>query len=150
MRKYNMRSMCYCFFHFPLLNTHSMSVSYLRVRCDLEAARCGTCCVTQSRWSLLFIKLKSSDSVISQSSTWIPQFKSALHSVDLLLKHVFFFCPQTDWCVADPIESNMKIGLSLATAAFLAALLSSIDAQGKWNHLSAVYLSLHYYHTLSL
>lgn len=28
----------------------------------------------------------------------------------------------------------MKIGLSLATAAFLAALLSSIDAQGKLHH----------------
>lgn len=44
----------------------------------------------------------------------------------------FYCCLQTYWCAADPLEANMKIGLSLATAAILAALLSSIDAQGKY------------------
>ena len=70
-------------------------------------------------------------------------------AADLQLELIVSLCPQSDWWAADPQRPNMKIGLSLATAAFLAALLSSIDAQGKWNHLVSACIHI-YYITLSL
>lgn len=126
------------FFSFSLLNKHcSQSV----LSTYLEAARCGTCCVSVNGWSLLFFLQKAN---IQKPLIWIPHLQDSIPTADLQFKHVFCFCPQTDWCVADPLGPNMKLGLSLATAAFLAALICSIDAQGKCNHLNAVYL-----HTLS-
>lgn len=124
--------------------------SYLRVRCQLETARCGTCCVTKSRWSLRFFQqLENKWFNYKSHQSGFLALKTQFSQLSCCLNTLSSFCPQTDWCVADPVESNMKIGLSLATAALLAALLSSIDAQGKWNHLTAVYLILHY-RTLSL
>lgn len=67
------------------------------------------------------------------SSTFGVKLMPGHHSVKVRCANVLFCCClQTFWCAADPLEPNMKIGLSLATAAFLAALLSSIDAQGKY------------------
>lgn len=104
--------------------------------CEAMAARCGFHCV----WSC---------NVLLTPKKAVKQFVGSVYdAVRLVFKHTTqksaaqppSSVSRFDWCAADPSGWNMKIRLSLATAALFAALLSSIEAQGKRNHLDSLLL----------
>lgn len=92
------------------------------------AALCVLCkCSGESR----LVRLRVCLSVcLSLAGSCLPTLKANICS---LITSPLLLLSSPSWCAADPLQGqNMKSGLlSVAAAALLAALLSSVDAQGR-------------------
>lgn len=126
-----------------LLNSCSVMTQWVPAtgcRHQLEAARCGFIMMENKDSKIAAVHI---DSIFNKNKDFWYLAPLCLSACVVTLKwfvsicsFIIFFsvCFQSGWCAADPSGPNMKLGLSLAVAAFVAVLLSSVDAQGKWHH----------------